>query len=152
MEAYIYSPTQPFESNRVRNAWGAEQKSDYFNQQISQYKRTLGIADGCEYVSSITNSVARKSLGTNEAGKLILDGMKIGEHIANGLGYGMARADLLQLRQEMYIRFILRGNYTPSELQQIAEMDKMIEECRERSNKNFLLGTIMATGLFGVCQ
>ena len=83
-------------------------------------------------------------------GKLIIDGMKIGGHIANGLGYGMARADLLQLRQEMDSRFILRGYYTPSELQQIAEIDKMIDECREKSNKNFLLGTIMATCLFGV--
>ena len=150
MEAYIYSPTQPIESNRVRNACGAEQKSDYFNQQISQYRRTLGIVDGCESISSIANSAARKSQGTNDVGKLILDGMKIGGHIANGLGYGMARADLLQLRQEMDSRFILRGYYTPSELQQIAEIDKMIEECRERSNKNFFLGAIMATCLFGV--
>ena len=37
-----------------------------------------------------------------------------------------------------------------AEQEQIAEIDKMIEECRERSNKNFLLGTIMATCLFGV--
>ena len=150
MRMFIYAPSHTFEGNKVRIAWDAEQEYNYYNQRLSQYRRTLGIVDGCESISSIANSVARKSQGTNEVGKLIIDGMKIGGHIANGLGYGMARADLLQLRQEMDSRFILRGYYTPSELQQIAEIDKMIEECRERSNKNFFLGAIMATCLFGV--
>ena len=150
METYTYSPTQPFEGYNVPIAWGAEQESDYFNQQISQYKRTLGIAEGCEHISSTTNSVARKCQGTYEVGNLIVNGMTIGGHIANGLGYGMTRANLLELRQERERRFILRGYYTPSELQQKAEIDKMIDVCREKSNKNFLLGTFMAACLFGV--
>ena len=150
MDTFTYSPTQPFESNKVPIAWGAEQESDYFNQQISQYKRALGIVDGCEHLSSITNSVARKSQGTNEVGKLIVDGMTIGGHIANGLGYSMTRANLLQQRQEIVNQSIIRGYQTPSELQQKAEIDRMINECREKSNKNFLLGTFMAACLFGV--
>ena len=150
METYTYSPTQLFEGYKVPIAWGAEQESDYFNQQISQYKRALGIADGCEHFSSITNSVARKSQGTNKVGNLIVNGMTIGGHIANGLGYGMTGVNLLQLRQEIERQFILRGYYTPSELQQKAEIDKMIDECREKSNKNFFLGTVMAVCLFGV--
>jgi len=150
METYTYLPAQPFEDNRVRVAWGAEQESNYFNQQISQYKRTLGIVDGCEHISSITNSFARKSQGTNDVGNVIVNGMTIGGHIVNGLGYGMTRASLLQLRQKIDSRSILRGYYTPSELQQKAEIDKMIDECREKSNKNFFLGTVMATCLFGV--
>ena len=150
METYTYLPAQPFEDNRVRVAWGAEQESNYFNQQISQYKRTLGIVDGCEHISSITNSFARKSQGTNDVGNVIVNGMTIGGHIVNGLGYGMTRASLLQLRQKIDSRSILRGYYTPSELQQKAEIDKMINECQERSNKNFFLGTFMAACLFGV--
>ena len=150
METFTFSPTQSFESNRGRIAWDAEQESDYFNQQISQYKRALGIVDGCEHISSITNPFARKSQGTNEVGSLIVNGMTIGGHIVYGLGYGMTRANLLELRQEIERRFILRGYYTPSELQQKAEIDKMINECQERSNKNFFLGTIMAACLFGV--
>jgi len=149
METYTYSPTQPFEGYKVPIAWGAEQESDYFNQQISQYKRTLGIADGREQISSITNSIARKCQGTNEVGNLIVNGMTIGGHIVNGLGYGMTRANLLQLRQEIDNKSITRGYQTPSEHQQIAEVDKMINECREKSNKNFFLGTFMAACLFG---
>ena len=150
MESYTYSPTQLFEGNKVRIAWDAEQKSDYFNQRISQYRRVLGIADGCEHVSSLANSVARKCQGTYEEGKLIVDGMTIGGHIVNGLGYGMTKANLLQLRQEIEYQSLIKGNHTPSELQQIAEIDKMINECREKSNKNFFLGTFMAACLFGV--
>jgi hypothetical protein len=149
METYTFSPTQSIKGNRVRIAWGTEQENDYFNQQISQYKRALGIADGCEHISSITNSFARKSQGTNEVGNLIVNGMTIGGHIVNGLGYGKTRANLLELRQEIERRFIQRGYYTPSERQQIAEIDKMIEECQKKSNKNFFLGTFMAACLFG---
>lgn len=149
METYTYSPTQLFEGNKIRITLDAEQESDYFNQRISQYRRALGIADGCEQVSSIVNSVARKSQGANEVGKLIVDGMTIGGHIANGLGYGMTRTNLLQLRQEIENQAIIRGYHTPFELQQITEIDKMINECREKSNKNFFLGTIMAVCLFG---
>lgn len=147
---FTYTPSQPIEGNKVRIAWDTELENDYFNQQMSLYKRALGIADGCEHVSSIANSVARKSQGTNEVGKLIIDGMKIGGHIANGLGYGKTRADLLQLRQEIERRFILRDYYTPSELQQKAEIDRQIDECQEKSNKNFFLGTVMSACLFGV--
>lgn len=150
METYTYSPTQPFEGYKVPIAWGAEQESDYFNQQISQYKRALGIVDDCEHVSSITNSFARKSQGTNEVGNLIVNGMTIGGHIVNGLGYGKTRANLLQLRQEIENQAIIRGYHTPFELQQIAEIDKMINECQAKSNKNFFLGTLMAACLFGV--
>ena len=150
METYTYLPAQPFESNRVPIAWSAEQESDYFNQQISQYKRALGIVDGCEHISSITNSFARKSQGTNEVGKLIIDAMMIGGHIANGLGYSKTMASLMQLRQEIINQSIIRGYQTPSEPQQIAEIDKMIDECQENSNKNFFLGTVMAACLFGV--
>lgn len=150
MEAFTYSPTPLFEGNKVRIAWDAEQKYDYNNQQISQYRRVIGIADGCEHVSSITNFFVRKSQGANKVGKLIIDGMTIGGHIANGLGYGMTRANLLQLRIEIDNQSIIRGYHTPSELQQIAEIDKMINECREKSNKNFFLGTFMAACLFGV--
>ena len=142
--------TQLFEGNKVRIAWDAKQEYDYNNQQISQYRRAIGIADGCEHVSSITNSLARKSQGTNEVGKLIVDGITIGGHIAYGLGYGMTRANLLQLRQEIDNQSIIRGYHTPSELQQIAEIDRMINECREKSNKKFFLGTFMAACLFGV--
>lgn len=149
METYTFSPLQPFESYKVPIAWGAKQESDYFNQQISQYKRALGIVDGCEHISSITNSIARKSQGTNEVGNLIVNGMTIDGHIANGLGYGMTRASLLQLRQEIDNR-IFKGYNTPSEHQQKLEIDKMINECREKSNKNFFLGTVMAACLFGV--
>jgi len=102
METYTYSPTQPFESNRVPITWGAEQKSDYFNQIICQYKRTLGIVDGCEHISSITNSFARKSQGTNDVGNVIVNGMTIGGHIANGLGYGMTRANLVENNETTY--------------------------------------------------
>lgn len=123
---------------------------DYNNQRISQYRRAIGIAEGCEHVSSITNSFAKKNQGADEVGNLIVDGMKIGGHLANGLGYGMTRANLLQLRQEIDNQSIIRGYHTPSELQQIAEIDKMINECREKSNKNFFLGTLMAACLFGV--
>ena len=144
-----YSLTQLFEGNNVRIAWDAEEKYDYNNQRISQYRKTLRIADGCEHVSSITNSVARKCQGTYEVGKLIVDGMAIGGHIANGLGYSMTRANLLQQRQEIDNQFIIRGYLTPLELQQKAEIDKMINECRAKSNKNFFLGTIMAACLFG---
>ena len=150
MKTFTYSPTQLFEGNNVRIAWDAEQEYDYNNQRISQYRRAIGIADGCERVSSITNSVVRKCQGTYEVGKLIVDGMTIGGHIANGLGYSMTRANLLQLRQEIDNQAIFRGYYTPNELQQIAEIDKMINECQARSNKNFFLGTIMAACLFGV--
>ena len=150
METFTYSPNQLFEGNKVRIAWDAEQKYDYNNQQISQYRRVIGIADGCEHVSSITNFFVRKSQGANKVGKLILDGMTIGGHIVNGLGYGMTRANLLQLRQKIDNQSIIRGYHTPSELQQIAEIDKMINECREKSNKNFFLGTLMAACLFGV--
>ena len=73
---------------------------DNYNQRLSQYRRALGIVDGCEHFSSIMNSTARKCQGTDDVGKFILDGMKIGGHIVNGLGYGKTRADLLQLRQE----------------------------------------------------
>ena len=144
---YIFT-NQLFEGNKVRIAWDAEQECDYNNQRISQYRRAIGIADGCEHVSSITNSFARMGLGTNEEGKFIVDGMTIGGHIVNGLGYGMTRANLLQLRQEIDNQSIIRGYHTPSELQQIAEIDKMINECREKSNKKFFLGTIMAACLF----
>ena len=150
METITYSPTQLYEDNKVRIAWNAKQEYDYNNQRISQYKRAIGIADGYEHLSSIMNSVARKSQGANEMGMLIVDGMTIGGHIVNGLGYGMTRASLLQLRQEIDNQSIIRGYYTPSELQQIAEIDKMIDKCREKSNKNFLLGTFMAACLFGV--
>ena len=150
MKTFTYSPTQLFEGNNVRIAWDAEPENDYNNQRISQYRRALGIVDGCEHVSSITNSVARKCQGTYEVGKFIVDGMRIGGHIANGLGYSMTRANLLQLRQEIENRSIIRGYYTPSELQQIAEIDKMIIECRAKSNKSFLLGSFMAVCLFGV--
>lgn len=149
METFTYSPNQLFEGNKVRIAWDAEQEYDYNNQRISQYRRTLGIADGCEHISSITNSIARKSQGTYDTGKLIVDGMTICGHIANGLGYGMTRANLLQWRQEIENQSIIRGFHTSSELQQIAEIDKMINECREKSNKNFLLGTVMAACLLG---
>lgn len=149
METFTYSPNQLFEGNKVRIAWDAEQEYDYNNQQISQYKRALGIADGCEHVSSITNSVARKCQETYDAGKLIVDSMTICGHIANGLGYGLTKANLLQLRQEIENQSILRGYHTPSELQQISEIDKMINECREKSNKNFFLGTFMAACLLG---
>ena len=149
MDTFTYSPTQLFEGNKVRTAWDAEEKYDYNNQRITQYRRAIGIADGCEYVSSITNSVARKCQETYDAGKLTVDGMTIGGHIANGLGYGMTRANLLQLRQEIENQSIIRGYYTPYELQQIAEIDKMINECQAKSNKNFFLGTIMAACLFG---
>lgn len=54
METYTYSPTQLYEGYKVPITWGAKQESDYFNQQISQYKRALGIVDGCEHISSIT--------------------------------------------------------------------------------------------------
>lgn len=161
MKTFAYSPARPlvacipartplFEGNKVRIAWDAEQEYDYYNQRISQYRRALGIAGGCEHVSSITNSFARKSQGANEVGKLIVDGMTIGRHILNGVGYGMTRANLLQLRQEIDNQSIIRGYHTPSELQQIAEIDKMINECREKSNKKFFLGTFMAACLFGV--
>jgi hypothetical protein len=150
MKTFTYSPTLPFEGNKVRTAWDAEQEHDYNNQRISQYKSALGIVDGCEHLSTITNSFARKSQGTNEVGKLIVDGMTIGGHIAKGLGYSMTRANLLQQRQEIVNQSIIRGYQTPSEHQQIAETDKMINVCRERSNKNFFLGTVMATCLFGV--
>ena len=146
METFTYSPNLLFDPI----AWDAEQEYDYNNQRISQYRKALGIADGCEHLSSVTNSVARKCQGTYEVGKLIVDGMTIGGHIANGLGYGMTRANLLQLRQEIDNQSIIRGYHTPSELQQIAEIDKMINECREKSNKNFFLGTVMAVCLFGV--
>lgn len=149
METFTYSPNQLFEGNKVRIAWDTEQEYGYNNQRISQYRRALGIADGCEHVSSITNSVARKCQGTYEVGKLIVDGMTIGGHIVNGLGYEMTRANLLQLRQEIGNQSIIRGYHTPSELQQIAEIDKMINKCRAKSNKNFFLGTFMATCLFG---
>ena len=118
METFTYSPTQLFEG------------------------RALGIVDGCEHVSFITNPVARKSQGANEVGKLIVDGMTIGGHIANGLGFSMTRASLLQLRQEIDNQSIIRGYYTPSELQQKAEIDRMINECREKSNKNFSFSRI----------
>lgn len=147
---FTYSPTPLFEGNKVRIAWDAKQDYDYNNQRISQYRRAIGIANGCEHVSSITNSFARKSQGANEMGKLIVDGMTIGGHIVNGLGYGMTREILMQLRQEIDNQSIIRGYHTPSELQQIAEIDKMINECREKSNKNFFLGTFMAACLFGV--
>ena len=150
IETFTYSPNQLFEDNKVRIAWDAEQEYDYNNQRISQYRRAIGIADGCERVSSITNSVVRKCQGTYEVGKLIVDGMTIGGHIANGLGYSMTRAYLLQLRQEIDNQSIIRGYNTPSELQQIAEIDKMIIECRAKSNKSFLLGSFMAVCLFGV--
>ena len=150
METFTYLPTKLFEGNNVPIAWDAEQEYDYHNQRISQYRRTLGIADGCEHVSSITSSVARKCQGTYDAGKLFVDGMTIGGHIANGLGYGMTRSNLLQLRQEIENQAIIRGYHTPSELQQKAEIDKMINECREKSNKNLFLGTFMAACLFGV--
>jgi hypothetical protein len=161
MKTFTDSPARPlvastprrtplFAGNKVRIAWDAEQEDDYNNQRISQYKRAIRIADGCEHVSSITNSFVRKSQGTNEVGKLIVDGMTIGGQIANGLGYDMTMANLLQLRQEIDNQSIIRGYHTPSELQQIAEIDKMINKCREKSNKNFLLGTIMAACLFGV--
>ena len=149
METFTYSPNQLVEGNKVRIAWDAEQEYDYNNQRISQYRRAIGIADGCEHVSSIMNSVARKCQGSYEVGKLIVDGMTIGGHIANGLGYGMTRANLLQRRQEIENQAIIRGYHTPFELQQIAEIDKMITECRAKSNKNFFLGTIMAACLFG---
>ena len=150
METFTYSPTQLFESNKVPIVWDEEQKYDYYNQRISQYKRLLGIVDGCEHVSSITNSFARKSQGTNEVGNLIVNGMTMGGHIVNGLGYDMTRANLLQLRQEIVNQSIIRGYQTPSEHQQIAEIDKMINECREKSNKNIFLGTFMAACLFGI--
>lgn len=122
---------------------------DYYNQQIDIYKTTIGIANGYEHFSAITNPIARKCQGTNGVVTLIVDGMTIVGHIANGLGYGMTRANLLQLRQEVDNQSILRGYHTPSELQQIAEIDRMIDECREKSNKNFFLGTCMAVCLFG---
>ena len=150
MDTFTYSPTQLYEGNKIPIVWDAERESDYFNQRISQYRKALGIADGCEHVSLIANSVARKCQGTYDTGKLIVDGMTIGGHIANGLGYSMTRANLLQLRQEIENQSIIRGYHTPSELQQIAEIDKMINECRAKSNKNFFLGTIMAAYLFGV--
>ena len=148
---FTFRPTQLFEGNNVRIPWDAEREYVYNNQRISQYKRALGIVDGCEHVSSVTNSVARKCQGSYEVGKLLVDGMTIGGHIANGLGYSMTRANLLQLRQEVENQAIFRGYHTPSELQQITEIDKMIDECRAKSNKNFFLGTIMAACLFGVC-
>ena len=150
METFTYSPSQLYEGNKVRTTWDAEQEYDYNNQRISQYRRALGIADGCEHISSISNSIARKCQGSFDAGKPIVDGMTIGGYIINGLGYGMARANLLQLRQEIDNKYITRGYHTPSELQQIAEIDKMINECQAKSNKNFFLGTVMAACLFGV--
>ena len=137
--ACIPARTQLLEGNKVCIAWDAEQEYDYNSQRISQYKRAIGIADGCEHVSSITNSFARKSQGTNKVGKLIVDGMTTVGHVANGLGYGLTRENLLQLRQEIDNQSIIRGYHTPSELQQIAEINKMINECREKSNKNFFL-------------
>ena len=85
MKTFTYSPTPLFEGNKVRIAWEAEQGYDYNNQRLSLYRKTVGIADGCEHFSTITNSVARKSEGTNEVGKFVVDGMTIGGHIANGL-------------------------------------------------------------------
>ncbi len=150
MESFSYPSSQLFKGYKVPITWDAEQEYDYNNQRISQYRRALGIADGCEHLSSVTNSVARKCQGTYDTGKLIVDGMTIGGHIANGLGYSMTRANLLQLRQEIDNQSIIRGYHTPCELQQIAEIDKMINECRKKSNNNFFLGTIMAACLFGV--
>lgn len=147
---FTYSPTLPSEGNKIRIAWDAEQKYNYNNQRISLYRKALGIAGGYEHISSIMNSFAKKSQGDNDMGKLILDGITIGGHIVNGLGYGSTRVDLIQLRQEIVNQSIIRGYHTSSELQQIAEIDKMIDECRERSNKNFLLGTCMAACLFGI--
>ena len=94
MKTFTYSPTPLFEGNKVRIAWDAEQEYDYNNQRISQYRRAIGIADGCEHVSSITNSVARKCQGTYDTGKLIVDSMAIGGHLAYGLGYSMTMAQL----------------------------------------------------------
>ncbi len=71
MESFSYSSSQLFKGYKVPITWDAEQEYDYNNQRISQYKKALGIADGCEHVSSITNSVARKCQGTYEVGKLI---------------------------------------------------------------------------------
>ena len=149
METLAYSQTQLFEGYKVPIAWDAEQEYENYNQRISQYRKAIGIADGCEHVSSIMNSVARRCQGTYEVGKLIVDDMTIGGHIANGLGYGMTRANLLQLRQEIDNQSILRGYHTQSELQQIAEIDNVIDKCREKSNKNFFLGTFMAACMFG---
>ena len=123
---------------------------DYYNQRIDNYKTTIGIADGCEHFSAITNPIVRKCQGTNEVGTLIVDGMMIVGHIANGLEYGMTRANLLQLRQEIDNQSILRGYHTLYELQQMAEIDRMMDKCREKSNKNFFLGTVVAACLFGV--
>ena len=131
MESFSYSSSQLFKGYKVPITWDAEQEYDYNNQRISQYRKALGIADGCKHVSSITNSVARKYQGTYDAGKLIVDSMTIGGHIVNGLGYSMTRANLLQLRQEVENQFIIRGYLTLSELQQKAEIDKMINECRK---------------------
>ena len=150
MKTFTNSPIQFYEGSKVHIAWDAELENYYNNQRISQYKRVLGIADDCEHISSVTNSVARKSQGANEVGKLILYGMTIGGHIANGLGYSMTMASLMQLRQEIVNQSIIRGYQTPSELQQKTEIDKMISECREKSNKNFILGTFMAACLFGI--
>ncbi len=68
----IYSPPQLYEDYIVI-AWDSEQKYDYNNQQISQYKRVLGITDSYEHVSSIANSVARKCQDANEMGGLLYD-------------------------------------------------------------------------------
>lgn len=51
METLAYSQTQLFEGYKVPIAWDAEQEYDYNNQRISQYRRALVIADGCENVS-----------------------------------------------------------------------------------------------------
>lgn len=150
MKMFTSLLTHLFEGNKVPIAWDVEQEYNYNNQLIFQYRRALEIADGCEHVSSITNPVAKKSQGSNEVGKLIVDGITIGDHIANGLGYSMTRASLLQLLQEIDNQSIIRGYHTQSELQQITEIDKKIYKCREKSNKNFLLGTFMAACLFGV--
>lgn len=51
MDTFTYSPTLLFEGNNVRIAWDADWENDYNYQRISQYKRALGIVDGCENVS-----------------------------------------------------------------------------------------------------
>ena len=71
MESFSYPSSQLFKGYKVPITWDAEQEYGYNNQRISQYRKALGIADGCEHVSSITNSVARKCQGTYEVGKLI---------------------------------------------------------------------------------
>ena len=65
------------------------------------------------------------------------------------MGRASENRDCLVKRHNEVGKLIVDG-MTIGGHQQIAEIDKMINECREKSNKNFLIGTFMAACLFGV--